>query len=152
MKRHGLTCAVFALAMGLPSLAFAQEQLWVRDPRYGAGPGVRAGDLEVHPAIGAEVGYDSNYLLRSGTSTRIQEPIIDTFALRVTPSITVSTISGTRRESEGGGNLPPKVTVQAGVSATYTRFFSTGNALSGSLEQPPLAASGNLRLGFLPQR
>jgi len=38
---------------------------WLKDRRYNEGIGVRAGDLEIHPGIAGEAGYDSNWFLRS---------------------------------------------------------------------------------------
>jgi hypothetical protein len=148
MKRFGLTCAVLAFALGYPALAIAQEQVWVRDSRYGAGPGLRAGDLEFHPGIGAEFGYDSNYGLSAGADKG--EPRTDLFALHITPSVTVATVGQERRESEGASSAVPKVTFQAGIAATYSHFISTGSAQSDAVGQPPLGASGNLRLAVLP--
>lgn len=108
---------------------------------------MRAGDLELHPAIGADFGYDSNYLLRADTTN---EPVIDIFALRVTPSLTVSTIGSARRESEGGGSAAPKVSFQASLAANYVHFIPTAKEGS-NLPDPPLGATGALRLAILPQ-
>ena len=77
--------------------ATTYAQAFLSDPRLVEGKGVKAGDFELHPGIAAEGGYDSNYFQRSGetkdtrdiTNTRdvrIDEPTIDAFRLRITPS------------------------------------------------------------------
>src|SRR5262245_10243609 len=38
---------------------------WVQDERFTNGAGVRVGNVELHPGIGVEGGYDSNFFLRS---------------------------------------------------------------------------------------
>src|SRR5882757_2756286 len=101
MKPSRLTCALIGLALGYSSSAFAQEQTWLKDRRYGEGIGIRTGDLEFHIGAAGEFGYDSNYFLRAGTQN---EPIIDTFRLRLTPSVSLSTVSPQRREAEGASN------------------------------------------------
>ena len=60
MKLRGLKCAVLAVCMSYATGAIAQEQVWLKDRRYGEGIGIRAGDFELHPGIGGEFGYDSN--------------------------------------------------------------------------------------------
>jgi hypothetical protein len=150
MKRFGLTCAVLASALGYSALAAAQDQVFVRDPRYGSGAGVRAGDIEIHPGIAAEFGYDSNYLLEADTPAHDglpAEPRTDTFLLRLTPQLTAGTVGQQRRDAEGTASVAPKVTFQAGLAASYIHFIPAGN---GSLEDPPLGATGTLRLNILP--
>src|SRR6266852_6602288 len=99
MKPSRLTCALLGLAVGYSSNAFGQEQTWLRDRRYGEGVGIRTGDLELHPGIAGEFGYDSNYFLRSDKD--IAKPV-DTLRLRITPSFSLAPISPQRREAEGG--------------------------------------------------
>ncbi|MDW8362679.1 MAG: hypothetical protein RMK74_09775, partial [Myxococcales bacterium] len=47
--------------------ADVSAQGWLEDRRRAEGIGIRVGDLELHPGIGAEVGYDSNVFLQSDT-------------------------------------------------------------------------------------
>jgi hypothetical protein len=150
MKRRGLTCAVVAFAFAEATPAAAQEQVWLRDRRYGEGTGIRAGDIEIHPGIAGEVGYDSNYFLRAGTT---QEPTIDTFRLRITPSLSVATIGAQRREAEGGGGGPPKVGFRAAVAASYNEFIAPKSENSDIMSnQRNIGAIGSLQLTILPQR
>lgn len=43
----------------------AAAQGWLKDRRYQEGAGIRAGNLELHPGVGGEIGYDSNWFLRT---------------------------------------------------------------------------------------
>ena len=81
-----LTLAAAAL-LGTVSVQASAQQPWLADRRYGEGIGVRVGDLELHPGVAAEVGYDSNYFLRAPS----EDPLA-AYRLRVTPSITLSTL------------------------------------------------------------
>jgi hypothetical protein len=125
-RRAGAPLAALTVVGGLlctPTVASAQE--WLKDRRYGEGAGIRAGDLELHPGIGGEIGYDSNYFLRSQkTGPRLvngapQNPPVESGELRVTPSFTVNTLAAQRRE----GAPPSAVAFRAGASATYREFF-----------------------------
>lgn len=145
-----LTYAVLALGVGYSGAAFAQDQVWLKDRRYGEGVGIRTGDVELHPGIAGEFGYDSNYFLRSGAAN---EPVIDTLRLRITPSFSLSTISQQRRESEGGGGEPPKVMFRAGAALSYSEFFATKSQYSDAMtKQRNFGALANLQLTILPQR
>src|SRR4051794_6248518 len=115
MKPSRFNYVLLAVGLGYSSNAFAQEQTWLKDRRYAEGIGIRTGDLELHPGIGAEFGYDSNYFLRAGNAL---EPKIDTLRLRISPTFSLSTISSVRREGEGNPE-PPKVTFRAGAGATF---------------------------------
>jgi hypothetical protein len=150
MKPSRIAFAVLALGIGYSTAAYAQEPTWLKDRRYGEGIGIRTGDLELHPGIGGEFGYDSNYFLRSD-----KDPLkpVGTLRLRITPSFSLSTISPQRREAEGGGTEPPKVTFRAGVAATYNEFIATDSAHSDELsKQRNVGVIGNLQLGILPNR
>jgi hypothetical protein len=92
----------------------AQDQTWLNDRRYREGIGFRVGDFELHPGIGVDFGYDSNYLLRHAN-----EGPLGTLRLRASPSFSVSTLGPQRRE-EGP---PPTVGFRADLTATYNEFF-----------------------------
>ena len=105
-----------ALATATVSLtASAQGQPWVKDRRYGEGVGIRVGNLEMHPSVAAEAGYDSNYFQRSGGAN---EPVIDVIRMRVTPSFSLSTLSAQRRAFDEAGREPPKFNFHS-ASFTY---------------------------------
>src|SRR5476649_1438496 len=95
-----LTLAATLLLGALPLTAHAQTQPWLANRRYGEGIGVRVGDLELHPGISGEVGYDSNYFLRAP-----QEGPLGSYRFRVTPSISLSTLGAQR--SLGAGHAGP---------------------------------------------
>src|SRR5271165_6137809 len=69
---------------------------WLGDRRYNEGIGVRTGDLELHPGLAGEVGYDSNFFLRS-TQQGVANgppvaPTVPSAVVRITPSLYLSTI------------------------------------------------------------
>lgn len=106
----------------LTAIASAQEQPWLKDRRYGEGIGIRSGNLEWHPSVAAEVGYDSNYFQREdGEMGGVQ----DTWRLRVTPSLTVSTLSARRRGLVTGP--PPTFQFQGRLFGAYNEFFGSDN-------------------------
>ena len=130
--------------------ASAQDQVWLKDRRYGEGIGIRTGDFELHPGIGGEFGYDSNYFLRSPNDP--QKPV-DTFRLRIVPSFSVSTVGQERREGDTGAPEPPKVTLRAAVAGTYSEFIATKSANQDELsKQRNIAGVGSVQLSILPRR
>src|SRR5271166_1353820 len=134
MIKRGLASAAVAFALLAPRGAAAQPQLtagpdapqWLKDRQYNEGIGVRTGDLELHPGVAGEVGYDSNYFLRS-TKTGVDNgppnaPDIQAAVFRITPSLYLSTIGPQRREGDYVAQ-PPSVAFRAGVNATYKAFL-----------------------------
>jgi hypothetical protein len=147
MKLRGLTLAALTLAASYTTAASAQDQVWLKDRRYTEGAGLRAGNLEIHPGIAGDFGYDSNYFLRAPSETPV-----DSLRIRVTPSLSLSTITQQRREGDGPSELP-KVTFRAGAAATYNEFIATQSAHSSEMSsQRNVSALGNLQLNFLPGR
>jgi hypothetical protein len=129
--------------------ASAQEQVWLKDRRYGEGIGIRAGDFELHPGIGGEFGYDSNYFLRSSNDDPAP---VDTLRLRITPSFSVATINRGRGE-DGGAPEPPKVGFRAAVAGTYSEFIALQSANSDQLsKQRNISGLASLQLRILPGR
>src|ERR1051325_9699269 len=98
-------------------------QPWLADRRYGEGIGIRAGRFELHPGVSAEFGYDSNFFQRSDT---VGEPVEDAWRLRVTPSLTLSTLSERRRGSEAVG-APPAFTMSANLFLAYSELFGSSD-------------------------
>ena len=93
--RLGLTLATLVVVTLAPH-ANAQ-QAWLSDRRVGEGIGIRVGNLELHPGVAGEFGYDSNYFQRSGED---EEPLIAAYRLRITPSISLSTLGARRLFSQ----------------------------------------------------
>ena len=123
-----VTFSVSALAEE-PALAPVQQP-WLKDRRYGEGIGIRTGNLEFHPSLAAELGYDSNFFLRSGECTpgtpqcQNETPVYDAWRLRVTPSFSLSTLRQRVRDSEAVG-APPAVTFSLGAFLTYNELFGS---------------------------
>ncbi|MBX3259984.1 MAG: hypothetical protein KIS78_04045 [Labilithrix sp.] len=128
--RPGRACAVAAGAAALLSwTSEASAQGWLADRRYTEGPGIRTGDLELHPGIGGEVGYDSNWFYRSHTEgPNISNgppalPPADAAIFRITPSFYVSTLGQQRLDAAGNSRLEPRVVSFRGGVAATGRFF-----------------------------
>src|SRR3954465_2548154 len=96
----GVLAAVIAIT-AIPAVAEAQDQPWLRDRRYTEGIGYRVGDFELHPGVSAEFGYDSNYLHRAP-----EENPIGSLRLRITPSLSLSTLGKERRDQAPGAPPP----------------------------------------------
>jgi hypothetical protein len=117
-----------------PEMARAQQTYvaqpdspqWLKDRRYAEGAGIKTGDLELHPGIAGEIGYDSNWFLRSSTSNVENGaptfPPIGAMVLRVTPQLYLSTIGPQRREGDIN-YIPPSVRFRAGLQGTYREFI-----------------------------
>jgi len=92
--------------------AGAEAQQWLSDRQRAEGHGIRAGDFELHPGIGAEVGWVNNVLLST--------PEQASAALRVSPHLYLSTLGAERLE---GSNQ--KVGFRAGVNGSFRDYFQT---------------------------
>lgn len=116
---------VAGLGVALPEKASAQG--WLGDRQRQDGQGLKAGDFEFHPGIGAEIGYDSNWFLRSHKdgpniiNAAPAAPVRDTAMLRITPSFSFNTVS--KPLTEGGVLESRPFRFSGTVSATYREFF-----------------------------
>jgi hypothetical protein len=92
-----------------------QAQAWLSDRKRAEGRGVRLGDFELHPGIGAEVGYYSNpfYSDRPKGSA----------ALRVAPHIFISTLRDERMGADSGAANNRWLALNAGLSAAFQHVF-----------------------------
>jgi len=145
--KYLLALAALLTAATTIQQASAQQQPWVADRRYGEGIGIRAGDLELHPGISGEFGYDSNYFQRAPS-----EDVAGALRLRVSPHLTLSTLGAQRREGSGAG-APPTVNFQAGLFADYNEFFATESRFADDIsQQRNLEGGANLKLDILPER
>jgi len=133
-----------AVAVTLAPLT-ASAQAWVSNPDLSEGIGVRAGNLELHPSIGGEFGYDSNFLRTSGNSER--ERIVDVLKLRVTPSLTLSTLGAARRNTQ----TAPSVAFAAGVYASYFELFPLDSDDSDIRKRRNVALGANAKLDIYPR-
>jgi hypothetical protein len=120
-----LTLAATSAVLALSSVAAAQQP-WLQDRRYGEGIGLRTGNFEFHPSLSAEFGYDSNYFQRAGTGPNpgLDNPVEDAFRLRVTPSLTLSTLTERRLGSQSV-KAEQDFTMQASAYASYNELFGS---------------------------
>jgi hypothetical protein len=122
--RLRLTIAATLAATTIVGSAAAQ-QAWLQDRRYGQGIGLRAGNIEFHPSLAAELGYDSNYFQRSGEGSNSNEtPIYDAWRLRVTPSLSLSTLRQRLRDTDAVG-APPAVSFNLGAFLSYKELLGS---------------------------
>ena len=147
MKRH------FALATVAVSLllswgtARAEGPTWLGDRKYTEGAGFRAGDFELHPGIGADFGYDSNYFRRN----EAEDPV-GALRLRISPHFGVSTLGSQRRAEDAE---PPSVGFRFDLGATYSEFFpvSGSDAAQDRLqEQRNIGGTAKINLDMRPAR
>lgn len=139
--------ALFVAVATLCQSLVARATPWTEDRRYGEGIGIRTGNLELHPGVAGEFGYDSNYFQRADS-----ENPLDTLRLRLTPSLTLSTLGAQRREAEGGG-APPTVDFDAGLFFSYNEFFPLGDEQADEIRaQRDFDAGANFAAKFLPQK
>ncbi|HEU5073511.1 MAG TPA: hypothetical protein VFU02_05050 [Polyangiaceae bacterium] len=111
----------FAVLLGTTTvvLSASAQQPWIQDRRLGEGAGIRTGNLELHPSIAGEFGYDSNYFQRGPGDP---DPVVDTLRLRITPSLTLSTL-GRVRADQNTEATPPLLNFDLGAFATYNEFI-----------------------------
>jgi hypothetical protein len=150
MKRFVALVSALLFALLLSESASAQSdpnsQTWLRDRRYREGAGIRVGDFELHPGIGADFGYDSNYLRRSEN-----EDPIGSLRLRVSPHFSVATLGPQRRED----GAQPTVNFRAEIGATYNEFIPVSGSDEGQdrlREQRNIGGALRLMLDILPGR
>ncbi len=137
--------AFFALAFSAAKPAHAQE--WLKDRRFSEGAGARVGNFEFHPGIAAEGGFDSNWFYRTfKTGANIANVgVVPAGMLRITPSLSLSTIGERRREkSDGDLELPSPVQFRAGVNATYREFFGDQTVR----DQRNVSGNASMRVDF----
>ena len=149
-----LTSALVS-AFCISSQAYAQA--WLPDRAYTEGPGIRAGDLEVHPGIAVRGGYDTNVFRADGDSRIVNTPNgpVDVTQeeqgagiLAVTPHLHLSTLSlqrQTQGEDRPAGRHLPTVAFRGGLAATYLHYFLEGAPKNVEFDT-------DLWLGILPYR
>lgn len=145
MKKF-LALAVLSSATLAPVVASAQGQPWLADRRLGEGAGIRTGDLELHPGIAGEFGYDSNYFQNSGDPG---EPEIDAFRLRITPSLSLKTL-GKERDPAAGDRA---FAFEANASLSYNELFAADSNFSDQVsDQRHVSLGAGLKLDIAPSR
>ncbi|HWA71254.1 MAG TPA: outer membrane beta-barrel protein [Polyangiaceae bacterium] len=143
MKQRLVLAAVLAAA-AIPLPAHAQQ--WLADRRLKEGMGIRVGDLELHPALGGEFGYDSNYFQTASNE-------LSSYRIRVTPALSLSTLGQERRKEAPGEGMPPALTFRAGVYAAYNELIATKSDNSDTFSnQRHVDVGANARIDINPQR
>jgi hypothetical protein len=168
MTTRGLAASAVAAVLLVSRAASAQAQYvaqpdspeWLKDRRYNEGIGVRTGDLELHPGVAAEAGYDSNYLLRSTTENVSNgppvAPVIPALEFRVTPSLYLATLGHERREGDNGA--PSPLAFRAGFNLTYRELVGVSSDPNAGAPNNDIASQRNAsgaadaRLDILPER
>jgi hypothetical protein len=180
--RKRATVASFCLAISAWAAtghAQSERQPWLGDRRFEGGAGIRVGKLELHPGVAGEVGYDTNFFQAAGEVTGLgqvvvieprfrpvtedgvsfgatgvfNEPRVGTFRLRVTPSLTLSTLGARRTEADGPEAAPPKMNLRAQASFSYNELLATDAQYSDAVSDNRFV-SGDLGVSvdFLPER
>lgn len=152
-RRFVFAVGIVAPLFGVSKVAHAQA--WLQDRRYQEGEGWRPGngDVELHPGVGAEVGYDSNWFQRSNkTGSNLSNgapnaPVEDAGVLKVTPSISIRTLGPQRKEGDANPALPT-IAFNAAASGTYEEFLLAPSDLR---DQRNASINANARLDILPQ-
>jgi hypothetical protein len=142
MKARLPLLAALAAAF-LPAKASAQA--WVSNPDFSEGIGLRAGNLEWHPSLGAEFGYDSNFFRSAEGEGR---GVVDVFKLRVTPSFTLGTLGQSRRNT----TTPPDVIFTAGAYASYNEIFPVDSENADASQQRNVGVGADAKLNIFPKR
>ncbi len=144
----------FCVTSTLAGVALAQEPAWLPDRQFREGPGFLAGNFELHPGIGADFGYDSNYLHRPS-----DDGPIGSLRLRISPAFSVATL-GPQRRADGA---QPSVGFRFELGATYNEFIPVSGGRDaggdgGAADRKSIAGQRNIdgfaraNLDILPGR
>ncbi len=150
MAKHAAFVVGVVAPLCVSSVAHAQA--WLQDRRFQEGEGWRPGngDVELHPGVGAEVGYDSNWFERSNktgfSNSAPNAPVEDAGVLKVTPSISIRTLGPQRKEGDINPPLPT-IAFNGGASLTYEEFLLAPSDLR---DQRNASINANARLDVLP--
>lgn len=143
MNRRSLAALAAGVVFGLAAPASAQ--VWLQDRQLTQGRGIRAGNFELHPGVGAEFGYDSNVFYQPSNP-------VSALRLRVTPSFTVNTLGPQRStNSDAPATALPTVNFRGGVALVYHEFISLDSTRPTS-QLRNLGVEANLRFDFFPGR
>ncbi|NCQ61506.1 MAG: outer membrane beta-barrel protein [Myxococcales bacterium] len=113
-----LLIALLASGVVLSGTTTARAQAWLDDRDRTEGAGIRTGNLEIHPGLGAEVGYDSNVYNQSSGAQ-------GSAILRITPHISLSTLGSERSGEDQGEHVAPRLSFRAGLSGSLYHYFAT---------------------------
>ncbi len=141
MKQRLVLAAVLAAA-AVPLPAHAQQ--WLADRNLTEGMGIRVGNLELHPSVGGEFGYDSNYFQTAANER-------SAYRLRITPSLSLSTLGAMRRQVRG--SVPPALVFRASAYAAFNQLWAAESADSEAFsDQRHVDVGAQLQAHINPQR
>ncbi len=163
------TRVYLSLALALlacPSLAQAQQsgmststvsgQPWVANRAIGEGAGIKTGNVEWHPGVSAETGYDSNFLQRADSAVEEanQGEVVPAWRFRVTPRISVRTLDRAAESGQDTGSVPkPAVTFDFSAAGSYNELLPLKSGYAGEFSRLRHFQGGaGLALNFLPGR
>jgi hypothetical protein len=136
---NGRLTVAASLGLLLLTSGVRAAQPWLSDRRYGEGMGIRAGGFELHPGVSAEFGYDSNFFLRAPNET----PVTDVWRLRVTPSLSLSSVKPEHLGSQTRGDVP-FFNLQAQTYLAYSEIFGDEKQLQGYKRNFDVGVGGRL--------
>lgn len=146
---------------GVTSLSHtAHAQPLVVDSEESEGHGLRVGNLEFHPGIGAEVGVETNPFLESDQVASSSQSILTVnedskpgATFRVTPHFAVSTIGLERLTEADGEYKPPAFALRGGISGTMMwTGVGPGDPTADGIGQTRFMGDADLEEMFLPER
>lgn len=116
-------------AASLTSAPVADAQEWLANRQHREGIGYRVGNLELHPSLAGEFGYDSNMFHRAAA----EDPMA-VMRLRVSPALSLATLSDQRRSPQGR-EAKPNMLFRADLGATYNEYIATDSARSSEASE-----------------
>lgn len=151
MRRLALALWGLLIVASMTRSVFAQvTQPWLEDRREMRGAGLRTGNLEWHPGVAAEFGYDSNFFQGAGTHG---EPVVPSLRLRVTPSLSIETLTGARvAQDDAATAAPPKVRFRGSSSLSLDRLFALEEQYTDSVNRTYLSGDLNAQFSVAPDR
>jgi hypothetical protein len=150
MKRSLCAALLFGAVLGASGSASAQ--VWLSDRTLSEGRGIRTGNFELHPGIGAEFGYDSNAFYQSAADAAgVSRSPPSALRLRISPSFSVSTLSAQRLRNSSTTASQPTVNFRAGLGLGVHLFFSPDGVGNPSTLNG-VDGTASIRADFFPGR
>jgi hypothetical protein len=120
MRKRSIILGLLLASVGGVPAALAQPSAQPSGPI-----GIRVGDLEVHPGVSAEVGYDSNPLEGAGRSDvpKVDEQTVPSLRLRLAPSVSVNTAY---KSARSGDLLPPRFDLSGRLAGRLDELIAIG--------------------------
>lgn len=153
MQRRLLSILALASTVAAPLLVTrpAHAQGWLADRKYTEGIGIKAGDFEIHPGLGGEAGFDSNWFQRTYNTGFVNSNPVAAGVFRLTGSLYLATLGQQRKEGDATSAAPPTVNFRLGAAVTQ-RFFVGDQEVINQNGLDGLSADLSARLDVLPQR